>query len=72
MSMIIGDHPDIAAALRTGYPTGTALEAEDTHEARLEFVMSDADDFAKFVISSYGDLVDEYIESHWRAYKDWL
>ena len=70
--MFYRDHPDVAAALSTGYPRGAALENDDTPEARLEYIEETRKEFLEFIRSIDPGLVDEYIETHYTSYKDWL
>ena len=70
--MSLGNHPDIAAALKTGYPRGVKTGNEDTKEARKEFAREDLSDFFQFVADNYSEVLDDYIENHEREYRDWL
>ena len=66
------DHPDIAAALCTGYPAGARGENEDTQEARREFAEEHIKDFIDFAIDGDSDILENFVAHFGWLYKSWL
>ena len=66
------EHPDITAALRTGYPSYQSEENQDTPESRAEFIEDHTDELLSWIRDNHPDLLDEYIEEHKTQYKNWL
>ncbi len=69
--MDIADHPDIASALRTGYPCGS-IENQDTQEARVDFAKENFDDFLAYALDGDPDLLENFCEHYPVAYRDFL
>lgn len=69
-------HPDVSAALSTGYATFQAKENKDTLETRFEFLEEHQVEFLKWIRDGYPDLMEEFIEFgrhyHKADYQDWL
>lgn len=66
------EHPDITCAMRTGYATFQKAENEDTPESRAEFLEDHTIELLVWLRIYHPELLDEYIDTHERQYKDWL
>jgi hypothetical protein len=65
------EHPDIAAALRTGYPgryTDRRQEPEVPEPIIADYIGDDAYEFIRWAMLRHRDVVDEYIETNRRDY----
>lgn len=67
-----GDHPDIAAAVETGWPRGTAAENQDCAEYRREFAREAFEDFLAFALDGDPALLDNFVEHYRGKYREWL
>lgn len=65
------EHPDITAALRTGYPRYAVGETPDTMEARMAYAEETMMDFFKFLVTEDPEVLERYCEANSRDYKDW-
>ena len=70
------EHPDITAALATGYPRGAEQENRDTPENRADYVDDHRVELVEWLRMGYPEILDEFIEFSGHvcsvAYKDWL
>lgn len=74
--MYFPDHPDIANALRTGYPTNVAEENRDSEENRAEFIDGHTIELVQWLRMGHPEILDEFIEFSGQicsmSYRDWL
>ena len=70
--MVHIEHPDITAALMTGYPTFQATENQDSPENREDYIDDHMDELVKWLRMGYPDILDEFIEMHRSDYQMWL
>ena len=70
--MVHIEHPDITAALITGYPTFQAAENQDSQENRSDFINENSELLIKWLRLGYPDILDEFIEMHRSDYQMWL
>ena len=70
------EHPDITAALITGYPTFQATENQDSPENRADYIDDHMAELVKWLRMGYPDILDEFIEMSDQicsvGYKTWL
>ena len=70
------EHPDIAAALITGYPTLQTPENQDSPENRADYIDDHMEELVKWLRMGYPDILDEFIEMSGQicsvGYKTWL
>lgn len=71
MSTMI-EHPDITAALRTGWPGGAEDENLDSMENRMEFAKEHAAELVDFILHGDEDLLDRFVEHYSWKYESWL
>ena len=55
------EHPDITAALSTGYPTWKPEQNMDTPENRLEYIREYADGLIEWLRLGYPEILDEFV-----------
>ena len=65
------EHPDITAALRTGYPRYAVGETPDTMEARIQYAEETQLEFFKWLLIQDPELFGRYCEEHERDYREW-
>ncbi|MEE0729099.1 MAG: hypothetical protein UCJ19_00985 [Oscillospiraceae bacterium] len=70
--MEIIEHPDITAALRTGYPGHMNSENQDGPENRAQFINERPDLLIRWLRLGYPDILEEYIEMNGPDYREWL
>ena len=74
--MVHIEHPDITAALITGYPTFQAAENQDSPENRADYIDDHMAELVKWLRMGYPDILDEFIEMSGQicsvGYKTWL
>lgn len=74
--MVHIEHPDITAALITGYPTFQATENQDSPENRADYIDDHMAELVKWLRMGYPDILDEFIEMSGQicsvGYKTWL
>lgn len=74
--MCFPDHPDIANALRTGYPSNVSEENQDSEENRSEFIADHTKELVHWLRMGYPEILDEFIEFSGQvcriSYRDWL
>lgn len=70
------EHPDITAALMTGYPTFQATENQDSPENRADYIDDHMTELVTWLRMGYQDILDEFIEMSGQicsvGYKTWL
>ena len=66
------EHPDITAALRTGYPSYQSEENQDTPESRAEFIEDHTDALLAWIRATLPEVLDEFMEAHETQYRNWL
>ena len=70
------EHPDITAALITGYPTFQATENQDSPENRADYIDDHIAELVKWLRMGHPDIMDEFIEMSGQicsiGYKTWL
>ena len=70
------DHPDVASALRTGYPTFQSAENHDSPENRADYIDDHMVELVMWLRLGYPDILDEFIEMSDQicsvGYKTWL
>lgn len=70
------DHPDVDAALRTGYPAYSEKENRDSAEARSDYIEEHTGELLGWLRLGYPDVLDEFIELSGQicrvSYKRWL
>ena len=66
------EHPDITAALRTGYPSYQSEENQDTPESREEFIEDHAGELLAWIRATLPEVLSEFIAEHETEYKNWL
>ena len=66
------EHPDITAALITGYPTFQETENQDSPENRADYIDDHMAELVKWLRIGYPDILDEFIEMHRSDYQMWL
>ena len=66
------EHPDITAAMRTGYPEYVNPENQDNPENREQFINERPDLLIRWLSSGYPDILEEYIEMNGLDYREWL
>lgn len=68
----IVEHPDITAALRTGYASYQNEENQDTPESREEFIEDHTNELLAWIRATLPEVLEEFIEKHETQYKNWL
>ena len=66
------EHPDITAAMRTGYPEYVNSENQDSPENREKLINERPDHLIRWLRLGYPDILEEYIEMNGPAYREWL
>ena len=66
------EHPDIPAAMRTGYPEYVNPENQDNPENREQFINERPDLLIRWLRIGYPDILEEYIEMNGLDYREWL
>lgn len=66
------EHPDITAAMRTGYPEYVNSENQDSPENREQFINERPDLLIRWLRLGYPDILEEYIEMNGPDYREWL
>ena len=66
------EHPDITAAMRTGYPEHMNSENQDSPENRTQFINERPDLLIRWLRLGYPDILEEYIEMNGPYYREWL
>lgn len=56
------EHPDITAALRTGYPANCAGENRDTPEARADYIEEYMVELVRWLRLGYPEVLEEFID----------
>ena len=56
------EHPDIACALRTGYPTFISSENRDTPENREDYIDEHSTELIRWLRMGHPEVLDEFIE----------
>jgi hypothetical protein len=65
-------HPDITAALRTGYPANCSGENRDTPEARKDYIEEHTKELLEWLQLGYPEILEEFIELRAWHYRAWL
>lgn len=66
------DHPDVAAALSTGYPAGSSPDNRDSEQYRDEYIAERIKEFLFWMKHGDQDVLDRFFEEHKRDYRNWL
>ena len=66
------EHPDIAAALTTGYPTCTPPENADSEENRLEYIRDHAKELIDWLMEGDPEALADFIAHRRWDYDNWL
>lgn len=66
------EHPDIIAAMRTGYPEYVNPENQDSPENREQFINERPDLLIRWLRIGYPDILEEYIEMNGLDYREWM
>ena len=70
------EHPDITAALRTGYPANCPPENRDTPEAREDYIQEYTGELVKWLRLGYPEILEEFIDLSGQfcpqSYRSWL
>ncbi len=66
------EHPDITAAMRTGYPEYVNSENQDSPENREQFINERPNLLIRWLRLGYPDILEEYIEMNGPDYREWL
>lgn len=66
------EHPDVTAAVETGWPRGAAVENRDCREYRVEYAMERFKAFLEFALDGDPELLDHFIAHERPSYRDWL
>jgi hypothetical protein len=70
------EHPDITAALRTGYPRFWAQENQDTPENRADYIAEHRAELVAWLRAGYPEVLEEFLASSGQAcmvsYETWL
>ena len=66
------EHPDITAAMRTGYPEYVNPENQDSPENREQFINERPDLLIRWLRIGYPDILEEYIEMNGLDYREWM
>ena len=66
------DHPDVACALRTGFPSFTPPENPDTPESRRDYLEEHFHGFLDWLSNGDQDVLDRFFTENGWDYKNWL
>lgn len=70
------EHPDITAALRTGYPRNHSEENQDTPENREDYIDEHTTELVGWLRRGYPEILEEFIEMSGQicrtSYREWL
>ena len=66
------EHPDITAAMRTGYPEYVNPGNQDSPENREQFINERPDLLIRWLRIGYPDILEEYIEMNGLDYREWM
>ena len=70
--MGMNDHPDVARALLTGYPTFVDDENRDSEENRMAFFEDCPNVLLEYLKENEPDALERCIEFREREYRAWL
>lgn len=65
------DHPQISAALATGYPDGRG-DNGDSPAARLDYAREHVEELLDFLLAGEEKTIDAFISHYSWSYRSWL
>lgn len=72
----IGEHPDIRAAFRSGYPSFQREENRDTPEHRAQYIEEHIPELLEWLRLGYPEVLEEFIclsaQACPESYEEWL